>query len=742
MSDTPIVLSISMLVSGREEMEKSLVSLTPIREAVPSELILVDTGCSPEYRVIAEKYADRIIDFTWCNDFAAARNAGLKEARGEWFMYLDDDEWFEDPGQIVSFFTSGEYKRYGCASYIQRNYKDAEGKLYSDSYVSRLARLRPETKFEGRIHEYLGPYENPSREFADFVHHYGYVYKDEEEQRRHAQRNIQPLRELMKENPGEPRWVCQLAQEYLSLHEYEETFAVCSQGLREWKERAERENFAYVPYHVGGLYVYLLIALEVLRRYEEEADWLKKAFADPNMLFDHMEPTLAFLCALGAKLYGNLKDYRKCGEYFGRYLDYTKRFKDNRAVLESGAALIVTSVFQEPFLYPTILSSVGAVIRTENHKLAEDAFDMLDWQYAGLTNRGGSAKEILDALCSVEYHPVWSKLLQKLVSGPNGMEEMTAVFAAVEAEYRQQGEDLGRKKLSRLYRLAAELPGDNSYLLCARILWTERETGLSDEERAERMAALFGELFDRYGDEILAVRAEVWNAAERQRVSLSSCFSKVNYRGLKRALERWCRTASLWEIRQWDERIALWRVQDDLHFAIFEVKCAEGYLHCHREACPGPDKMEQALWRYAEAVLAMYNGSFREAALTGMPEILPEEVQLALGLKELREYRAQGDDLKSLECVKRCIGACSALESEMADYAGMLRDEVQRRHREAAEAQTELQKLIAALKRTARAKMDGGEYQAAREILLQVRQCAPDDREVEELLANLAEKDM
>ena len=110
MKDTPILLSISMLISGREEMKKSLDSLHYFTEAFPCEIILVDTGCSPEQRALAEQYADKIIDFEWCNDFAAARNVGLKEARGEWFMYLDDDEWFDNPQQIVNFFVSGEYK--------------------------------------------------------------------------------------------------------------------------------------------------------------------------------------------------------------------------------------------------------------------------------------------------------------------------------------------------------------------------------------------------------------------------------------------------------------------------------------------------------------------------------------------------------------------------------------------------------------------------------------------------------
>ena len=130
MNDRQIVLSISMLVSGRDDMYKSLQSLQMFRDAFPCEVILVDTGCSSEQRTKMQKYADKIVDFAWCNDFAAARNAGLWETHGEWFMYLDDDEWFENPQEIISFFKTGEYRNYYCASYVVRNYRDYSGTEY------------------------------------------------------------------------------------------------------------------------------------------------------------------------------------------------------------------------------------------------------------------------------------------------------------------------------------------------------------------------------------------------------------------------------------------------------------------------------------------------------------------------------------------------------------------------------------------------------------------------------------
>ena len=99
------VLTISLLSSNRKDtIRKCLDSLNTLRERVDSELIIVDTGNNEEMRKIHEEYTDLIIPFTWCNDFSKARNVGLNAAKGEWFLYLDDDEWFIDTVDIEEFF--------------------------------------------------------------------------------------------------------------------------------------------------------------------------------------------------------------------------------------------------------------------------------------------------------------------------------------------------------------------------------------------------------------------------------------------------------------------------------------------------------------------------------------------------------------------------------------------------------------------------------------------------------------
>lgn len=212
------IVSISVLISDRPDtVRKCLDSLLPILKAVPSELILTDTGCGEEVRKIIEEYTYHIIDFTWCRDFSKARNVGLREAKGQWFMYLDDDEWFESTDEIIRFFNSGECDEYNVACYIQRNYYDLDGKEYSDHTVDRIIRINEQLHFEHRVHEaYTGIDIGEKKLMNDYVHHYGYIYKSQEDVYNKYKRNEELLEIECKENPNDMRmWHQFIMNQYL-----------------------------------------------------------------------------------------------------------------------------------------------------------------------------------------------------------------------------------------------------------------------------------------------------------------------------------------------------------------------------------------------------------------------------------------------------------------------------------------------------------------------------------------------
>ena len=80
--------------NSAEFMRKGLESIRS-QTFTDYELIVICDRCGDRTEEIAAEYADTVIriDAGCC---AAARNAGLEKARGEWILFMDDDDWFPD----------------------------------------------------------------------------------------------------------------------------------------------------------------------------------------------------------------------------------------------------------------------------------------------------------------------------------------------------------------------------------------------------------------------------------------------------------------------------------------------------------------------------------------------------------------------------------------------------------------------------------------------------------------------
>ena len=228
------ILTISILISNNyKNVERCLESVKPLLEAVPSELILTDTGVGPNLRKLLEQYTDHIIDFTWCQDFSAARNVGLKQARGQWFLYIDDDEWFEDATAIGEFVQSREAANYNVACYIQRNYEDKEGKKYIDHRVDRILRINPKLHFEHRVHEaYTDIRIKEKKQLPVIAHHYGYCYDNEEQRREKYLRNKTLLELECEEHPQDMRMRYQLVISPYTIKDWDTSIALAEQAIQ------------------------------------------------------------------------------------------------------------------------------------------------------------------------------------------------------------------------------------------------------------------------------------------------------------------------------------------------------------------------------------------------------------------------------------------------------------------------------------------------------------------------------
>lgn len=259
-----------------ETIPRCLDSLRPIMDAIQCELILTDTSKNPKIHKLLLEYTDQVYEFEWCNDFAKARNLGLKKANGEWFMFLDDDEWFVETDELITFFQSGEYKNYNYARYIQRNFKDAEYMYYDDSWGSRLFLIKEDGKFVRKIHEQYSLLNGPSKNIETVVYHSGYIYETLEDRRKHFERNRTLLLDMIKEEPDNIYWWLQLTQEYSYADEQQSLVAYCKDCLQ---KLAKIDN-AYINNQRGTFYTGLVTACIRQKNYTESVAFANKALAD------------------------------------------------------------------------------------------------------------------------------------------------------------------------------------------------------------------------------------------------------------------------------------------------------------------------------------------------------------------------------------------------------------------------------------------------------------------------------
>lgn len=86
-------ISVCMIVKNEEKvLERCLLSL----QGIWDELIVVDTGSNDKTKEIAARFTNQIYDFTWIDDFSAARNYAFSKATCDYIYSADADEVLDE----------------------------------------------------------------------------------------------------------------------------------------------------------------------------------------------------------------------------------------------------------------------------------------------------------------------------------------------------------------------------------------------------------------------------------------------------------------------------------------------------------------------------------------------------------------------------------------------------------------------------------------------------------------------
>ncbi len=238
-----IKLTIGMLVSNHiQYFRKGLEAVKPLLEAVPSELIIVDT-VGPEKSdgslELARKYTDKIYHYDWKDNFSEARNVAMDRAKGEWFMYFDDDEYFDDVTEFIEFFKSGECDIYKFGMYYTGDYTTPTH--YDKGAAGRMIRRTANTRFVGYVHEVFNERYGPTKQFNAFTHHFGYLYQTPEQERAKLDRNMKLLEKELKEKGPSARLCCQIVAQ-LKGDSQEEANKKCTEYIHALEGTGELET--------------------------------------------------------------------------------------------------------------------------------------------------------------------------------------------------------------------------------------------------------------------------------------------------------------------------------------------------------------------------------------------------------------------------------------------------------------------------------------------------------------------
>lgn len=700
------ILSISMLVSNnrRDTIEKCMESLVPLRNAVPSELIIVDTGCTDGSVDIARKYADKVVQFTWCKDFAAARNAGLVECTGEWFLYLDDDEWFDDVSALIAFFQSEGRNMCDALWYLQRNYDSMEGTSYTDTYVGRCVRMTPETKFCGKIHEWLEPLPSKIMKTEAYVHHYGYVYKSEEDRQKHLERNLTLEEEAVRENPNDLRMCCQLVQEYRVARRYEDALALCERCLTNVKET-----------ELGAFVQYLRLAIPKIYKEWEKYDKALDAFEDLEKNYSLLRQTRLGLFYDKAMLFGCTKQEEKMVQTFLRYL---KEFEMPAKKGEPEFPVMDFAQYQsELFRQRAVEYAVSNIICGEVYSYAKEVFSYIDWE------KNAKPKDMFTALLRCYDETGDESLLTDHIPGLLQMDGMDLpVYGGLHSLYEKSEEDV--KKREKLLADLEALKAESGNFPFFHLLYTESK-GITTER----------DLSDYYEKSDRKYDAEVVALLFFNETLLLPLIQRTPMELYKEAVSVLIAGKSIEELEQ---------VQTQLEK--IKGSYADGWLSFWRYACMAVAERCLTLVTEQGGDVRAYLSAYIEKSMWYAKELylpdllcsrtcyaLPANLRFACIMEETMKKEADfaqwGEGLK--KAAKEYPAMLPVVKALLAEKAKSTEQTAQN------SVQNEMLVLAEQLKTVIRTQLAEGKAEEAKVILSELAEMLPEDEEVKELLEQI-----
>lgn len=150
-----ITVSLCMIVKNEEDV---LARCLESAAGLVDEIVIVDTGSTDRTREIAERFTDRVYEFTWIDDFAAARNYAFSLAEKDYCMWLDADDVILDADRTAFQTLKETLEPDVCVVMAKYNTGfDEDGNVTFSYFRERLIKNHAGMRWEGAVHEAIAP---------------------------------------------------------------------------------------------------------------------------------------------------------------------------------------------------------------------------------------------------------------------------------------------------------------------------------------------------------------------------------------------------------------------------------------------------------------------------------------------------------------------------------------------------------------------------------------------------------
>ncbi|TNJ62997.1 glycosyltransferase [Paenibacillus hemerocallicola] len=148
-----VSVSLCMIVKNEENtLDRCLSGVSRLVD----EIVIVDTGSTDRTKEIAGKYTERVYDFEWADDFAAARNYAFSLASKEFICWLDaDDILLPEDGERFAQLVGALPWDADAVSMVYNLSFDEQGNVSTSLRRNRLVKRSNNFRWIGAVHEYL-----------------------------------------------------------------------------------------------------------------------------------------------------------------------------------------------------------------------------------------------------------------------------------------------------------------------------------------------------------------------------------------------------------------------------------------------------------------------------------------------------------------------------------------------------------------------------------------------------------